>query len=157
MRMVQRHGAGGTVQGLTQLEARIIGQQRAGQHGRARRAPPLHHHARAGAHQAVRASLQDAPAGGGDLRHIRRRIHLREEHQRHRISGIDRDGMGSEEAGKAGAHPGLVLILPGKAGPRRDMHGEAGAGEPAEALQRLDEAALLAFAVMALGLVMVEA
>ena len=104
--MVERHRPRRLGQRAAEFELRIVGQQRAGQHRRRRRALALHHHARGGAHHVVRRLVQDAPAGGGDLRHVALRVHLREQHQRapdrpHRSAGrARRTAARSRRAGR---------------------------------------------------------
>src|SRR5690348_9004656 len=77
VRMVERNGARGSLQRRSEVESRVVGQERTGDDARPRRTLELHDHAGGGAHYVVGRLAEDAPAGFGDLRHVGGRIHLR--------------------------------------------------------------------------------
>jgi len=84
-----------------------------------------------------------------------RRVHFGKQHQGHRIARVQRDALGGEQAGEAGAQGGLRLVS--ERGAAGDRHVQPGAGQPAQALHGAGEAADAAFGVVVLGAVVVQA
>ena len=151
--VVQRYRLCRLGQRAAKFEPLIIGQQGAGQHHRMRRVLALHHHARRGAHHVVRRLVQDAPARGGDLRHVALRVHLREQHQTHRIEGIDRHVQFAEQPRIAGAQRRLVLAREAAAG---DVESEPVACQPDQAVDRRRPASPAALGFMHRRRVVIE-
>src|ERR1051326_8682307 len=103
MRVVERYWAERACKARPKIEARIVCQQGAGDDGRMRRSLELDDHARARTHDAVRRLAEDSPARLGDLRNVGRLVHLREDRQRDRVGGIDREAQLREQPGEAAA------------------------------------------------------
>ena len=109
MRVVERHAAERAGEARPEIEPLVVGQQRAGDHGRPRRALELDDHPRTRAHHVLRRLAENAPAAFGDLGHVGRLVHLREYGQRERIVAVDRDPQFAEQPGKAAPDLGLAL------------------------------------------------
>lgn len=112
----QPHGYGRLGQRGAQLEARVVGQQRAGDDARARRGASAQHHAGADAHQRRRTAPQDGPTA---LRHLRSHslgVNLREQDQLLRIGGVDGQALGGEQGGVGAAQGRSVLTCGPAAG-----------------------------------------
>src|SRR5260221_3937800 len=75
MRVVERDPPECACQGRAEVEARVVGQERASDDARPRCPLKFDHHARAGAHDVLGRFAKDAPACLGDLRHVGGGIH----------------------------------------------------------------------------------
>src|SRR5215831_6647241 len=100
MRMVERHRADGFGKGRTEIEARVVRQQGAGNDGRPCRALEFDDHARTRAHDALGRLAEYAPACLGDFGYIGAGVHLRKDRQRLRVLRIEREPYFVEETRK---------------------------------------------------------
>ena len=151
--MVERHWARGILQCRAQLELRVIGDERAGEHRRSFGALAFDHHARGRAHEIRRRFAARAQSRLGDFRDVGARVHFRKKHQRVGIAGLDRDGVRGKQPGVAVALGGLVLAPHGAAG---DRDVEVLAREPDEAFEGRREGAGAALVRVALRREVIE-
>ena len=98
------------------LEGWVVGNERAGQHGRPLGPLALYDHAACRAHHVARALVQDGPAARGDLGHVVLAVHLWQQHQLGRVGGIDRPAVFGDQPGVARARVRLVLAPAGASG-----------------------------------------
>jgi len=91
MRMVEPNGVAGCRERSAEVELRAIGQQGASDDGRMGSALVFDDHAGSCAHDISRRFVEYAPARFSDLGNIDLGVHLREDHQRDWIIGIECD------------------------------------------------------------------
>jgi hypothetical protein len=95
--MIEVDGIASSSESLIEIKFGAVGQQRAGDDGRMRRALVFDDHSRSGALHVRRRLLQNAPACFGDLRDIGLCIHLGENHQCNRVTGVEGDAEVGEQ------------------------------------------------------------
>ena len=128
MGVVEAHRLGRAREVVAQVEARLVGQQRAWHHYRFRRVLALDHHARGGAHHGLRRHPQDVPARHRYLGHVEGVVHLGEENQGQGVGGIHGDTLCGEQRGIAAARLGFGFapaVSPGD-GQAKAVFGEPG-------------------------------
>ena len=138
---------------VAQIEARLVGQQRARHDHRFRLALALDHHARGGAHHGLRRHPKDVPARYRDLGHVEGVVHLGEENQGHGVGGVHGDALCGEEGGVAAAGLGFRLAPAGTPG-----NGQVKAvfGEPGQSLHHALPGTLAAQQFVEVGRVVVD-
>src|SRR5690606_3079100 len=83
--MIERNFPACLLQALPELEGRLVGEQRAGDHDWLLCSLALHDHAAGSAHDIAGALAQNPPAGFRDFGYVGGSIHLREKYQLGRI------------------------------------------------------------------------
>jgi len=97
--------------------------------------------------------MQDSPACGGDFGNITFRFHLREQHQPHRVAGVEGNAMFSEQTGEPIAQ--RLFRLAGEAAASH-VDAESIPREPDQSVQSRGPASPPAFLFMDHGIVMVD-
>ena len=100
MRMVKVHGVASSRECSAEIELRVVRQQRAGDDGRLGCTLVLDHHSGCCAHDVRGRLAENAPARFSNLRDVDLGVHLREDHQRDRIIGVERHAKLGEQPGE---------------------------------------------------------